>query len=163
MCGLSCSKCMFWICYKVSLLLAHTTDSLIFERKNKTEWLVFIFLYCPLCIISPWLLCSIVYNNEFSARLSVGSIMRLRAAAITSMSQDSETDTAMILRLARHFLHVNKCQQDGTDVKDSSSDEKLNHQIYENQYEDDVAGIDFFSIMRLKKFLTKARMTYVII
>ncbi|KAM1158445.1 hypothetical protein ACFXTH_031815 [Malus domestica] len=83
---------------------------------------------------------SIVYNNEFSARLSVGSIMRLRAAAITSMSQDSETDTAMILRLARHFLHVNKCQQDGTDVKDSSSDEKLNHQIYENQYEDDAAA-----------------------
>ncbi|BBG93528.1 lipase class 3 family protein, partial [Prunus dulcis] len=85
---------------------------------------------------------SIVYNNEFSSRLSVGSIMRLRAAAITAMSQDSETDTAMILRLARHFLHVSKYQQNGTEVKDSASDvtsraiteEKLNDHIYESEY-----------------------------
>lgn len=84
---------------------------------------------------------SIVYNNEFSARLSVGSILRLRGAAITAMSQDSETDSALILRLARHFLNVSKYQQDRTEVKDPDSDvisraitaENINHPFFGTQ------------------------------
>lgn len=56
---------------------------------------------------------SIVYNNEFSARLSVGSILRLRAAAIMTLSQDSKTDTALIYRLARRFLYLGQYQSWG--------------------------------------------------
>ncbi|XP_038723843.1 diacylglycerol lipase-beta isoform X2 [Tripterygium wilfordii] len=63
---------------------------------------------------------SIVYNNEFSARLSVGAILRLRAAVITTLSQDESTDTALIFRLARSFLKASKYQLSGTEVKDPS-------------------------------------------
>ncbi|KAK9141358.1 hypothetical protein Scep_011039 [Stephania cephalantha] len=51
---------------------------------------------------------SIVYNDEFSARLSVNSITRLRAAAITALSQDSTADSAMIWRLAQRVLQISK-------------------------------------------------------
>nr|XP_004298040.2 PREDICTED: uncharacterized protein LOC101307112 isoform X3 [Fragaria vesca subsp. vesca] len=86
---------------------------------------------------------SIVYNNEFSARLSVGSIMRLRGAAITAMSQDSAADSATILRLARHFLNITKHQQDRTEVKDPALDAnseeittgKLSHEICRPQFD----------------------------
>ncbi|XP_050374330.1 uncharacterized protein LOC126791877 isoform X2 [Argentina anserina] len=86
---------------------------------------------------------SIVYNNEFSARLSVRSILRLRGAAITAMSQDSEADSATILRLARHFLHVTKHQHDRSEGKDRASDaycgaitpEELCHQTCRSQFD----------------------------
>lgn len=68
------------------------------------------------------LFCSIVLNNEFSSRLSVGSILRLRAAAITALSQDSTTDTAMIFRLARRFLYVSQYQRNRTQVMEPASD-----------------------------------------
>lgn len=77
---------------------------------------------------------SIVHNSEFSARLSVGSILRLRAAAITALSQDTETDTAMIFRLARRFLYVSKYQRNRTEGKDAYSGtimaEDLSHHNY---------------------------------
>lgn len=47
---------------------------------------------------------SIVYNDEFSARLSVNSILRLRSAAITALSDSSSADKAVIFKLARKFL-----------------------------------------------------------
>ncbi|XP_043724432.1 uncharacterized protein LOC122671340 isoform X2 [Telopea speciosissima] len=50
---------------------------------------------------------SILYNDEFSSRLSVCSILRLRAAAITALSQDSAADSAMICNLARRVLYPN--------------------------------------------------------
>lgn len=50
--------------------------------------------------------CSIVYQNEFSSRLSAASIMRLRASAIMALSQDGSTDSTMVLKLARQFLFV---------------------------------------------------------
>ncbi|KAA8531338.1 hypothetical protein F0562_006047 [Nyssa sinensis] len=53
---------------------------------------------------------SIVHNNEFSAYLSVASILRLRKAAILALSQDSTTDTSIISKLARRFLFVSKYQ-----------------------------------------------------
>ncbi|KAF2300115.1 hypothetical protein GH714_009165 [Hevea brasiliensis] len=62
---------------------------------------------------------SIIHDNEFSARLSVGSILRLRAAAIMALSEDSKTDTAFIFRLARRFLYISKWQR-GIEVKDPS-------------------------------------------
>ncbi|XP_073008012.1 uncharacterized protein [Typha latifolia] len=56
---------------------------------------------------------TIVYNDEFSARLSVNSILRLRSAAIASLSDDSLADSAMIQKLARRILHVNKYHEIG--------------------------------------------------
>ncbi|KAG7995216.1 hypothetical protein I3843_01G097100 [Carya illinoinensis] len=91
---------------------------------------------------------SIVYDNEFSARLSFGSILRLRAAAITALSQDTKTDKATIFRLARQFLNLSVCQRSGTEVNNPASDvyhgaitgEDLNHQVYESEYLNDSRG-----------------------
>lgn len=52
-------------------------------------------------------LCSIVYQHEFSARLSVTSVLRLRASALVALSSDSNTDSTAIYRLARLFLGEN--------------------------------------------------------
>lgn len=54
--------------------------------------------------------CSIVYNKEFSARLSVASIMRLRAAALTALSQET-TDARITSKLARRFLFLSKYEK----------------------------------------------------
>ncbi|CDY10147.1 BnaC05g03900D [Brassica napus] len=51
---------------------------------------------------------SIVLDNEFSSRLSYGSIRRLQVAAIKVLSQDPKADTALIFRLARRFLSASK-------------------------------------------------------
>ncbi|KAE8712325.1 putative transcription factor [Hibiscus syriacus] len=51
---------------------------------------------------------SIIHDSEFSTRLSVGSILRLRAAAITALSENTQTDSTLILRLARQFLYASK-------------------------------------------------------
>ncbi|KAK4751260.1 hypothetical protein SAY87_004742 [Trapa incisa] len=51
---------------------------------------------------------SIIYDNEFSARLSVRSVLRLRVAALTALSEDEKTDNALIFRLAHQFLFLNK-------------------------------------------------------
>ncbi|WCJ41481.1 lipase class 3 family protein [Euphorbia peplus] len=76
---------------------------------------------------------SIIHDSEFSARLSVGSVLRLRASAITALSEDSKTDTALIFRLARQFLYVNKCQIEVKDPSDLhspvSSVEDLRYEI----------------------------------
>lgn len=61
---------------------------------------------------------SIVFNNEFSARLSVASIMRLRASALMVLSEDTSTDSAMIFRLARRFLYVSKFEATRVEEKD---------------------------------------------
>ncbi|KAI4334779.1 hypothetical protein L6164_013489 [Bauhinia variegata] len=80
---------------------------------------------------------SIVFGNEFSTRLSIGSVMRLRAAAIQSLSQDANADTAMILKLARRFLYVSNYQRNKIEEKDRSdyssgaiSREDPNRQFY---------------------------------
>lgn len=66
--------------------------------------------------------CSIVFNNEFSSRLSVGSIMRLRAAAMKALSQDSKDKSTPIFQLARRFLYLSSYERDGTERKNSQSD-----------------------------------------
>ncbi|KAJ0977010.1 hypothetical protein J5N97_012484 [Dioscorea zingiberensis] len=55
---------------------------------------------------------TIVYNDEFSARLSINSILRLRSAAITALSDSSLADKAIIFKLARKFL-ANKNHENG--------------------------------------------------
>lgn len=51
---------------------------------------------------------SIVYRYEFSSRLSVNSIMRLRAAAISALSQDSSADSALIYKLTQQIFNISK-------------------------------------------------------
>jgi hypothetical protein len=138
MCGFSCSKCLFRICYKVNVIVTHATDS--FEVRDVLFVIGFLCMY----VLSLRIFCSIVHNSEFSACLSVGSILRLRAAAITALSQDTKTDTAMIFRLARRFLYVSKYQRNRTDVEDAYSGtimaEDLNHHNYGSQYQNDSQG-----------------------
>ncbi|XP_039773320.1 diacylglycerol lipase-beta-like isoform X1 [Panicum virgatum] len=57
---------------------------------------------------------SIICNYEFSSRLSINSILRLRSAAISALSDNSPADTAMIQKLARRILHVNRYHDNGT-------------------------------------------------
>ena len=52
-----------------------------------------------------------MYNDEFSARLSVNSILRLRAAAIAALSDDSSADSAIISKLTRRTVQLRKCQE----------------------------------------------------
>lgn len=47
---------------------------------------------------------SIVYNDEFSSRLSVSSIKRLRVAAVKALAAESSSDSGTITRLARQLL-----------------------------------------------------------
>nr|CAB3484933.1 unnamed protein product [Digitaria exilis] len=57
---------------------------------------------------------TIICNDEFSSRLSINSILRLRSAAISALSDNSPADTAMIQKLARRILHVNRYHDNGT-------------------------------------------------
>ncbi|KAG2567039.1 hypothetical protein PVAP13_7NG224500 [Panicum virgatum] len=57
---------------------------------------------------------TIICNYEFSSRLSINSILRLRSAAISALSDNSPADTAMIQKLARRILHVNRYHDNGT-------------------------------------------------
>ncbi|VYS45129.1 unnamed protein product [Arabidopsis thaliana] len=80
---------------------------------------------------------SIVLDNEFSSRLSYGSIRRLQVAAIKVLSQDPKADTALIFRLARRFLSASKRQRENVEEKTSeeaidvnNSPESQHDQIY---------------------------------
>ncbi|CAM8979453.1 unnamed protein product [Rhodiola kirilowii] len=64
---------------------------------------------------------TIVYDNEFSARLSVASILRLRGAALTALSQDPKTDTALVFKLARRFLYIGNYLGYSTEGVDATS------------------------------------------
>lgn len=80
---------------------------------------------------------SIVNNDEFSARLSVASIMRLQAAALKSLSEDGTVDITTILKLAHHFTSLNVCQNDGESSMNSlaarsSCTNQINHSQLEN-------------------------------
>ncbi|CAL0316295.1 unnamed protein product [Lupinus luteus] len=89
---------------------------------------------------------SIIFGNEFSSRLSIGSVMRLRAAAITSLSQDPKADGAMIFKLARRCLTISKYQRNKVEADESDyysgaiDREDLNHQISRSQHETDNKG-----------------------
>ncbi|CAN1732026.1 Diacylglycerol lipase-alpha [Linum perenne] len=80
---------------------------------------------------------SIVHENEFSTRLSVGSIMRLRADAVMALSQHSKPDSTLIFKLARRFLLMNKCQKRMImdDVKHPNSTLKDSNGIPSQEYE----------------------------
>ncbi|CAK9165350.1 unnamed protein product [Ilex paraguariensis] len=67
---------------------------------------------------------SIVYNNEFSSRLSVASIMRLRGAAISVLSEDATADSTVISKLARRFLFLSNHEQ--IKQEDRQQDSNLN-------------------------------------
>lgn len=85
--------------------------------------IVFLSFWLLRPLLSFLSFCSIVFNNEFSARLSVRSVLQLRADAITALSTDSKTDKATISRLAHRFLHVSKNQRYKTGVMHPASDD----------------------------------------
>lgn len=124
-----------------NVVTSHATDSF---KSSGCLFGVDFFLY----VLSLWTFYSIVYDNEFSSRLSVGSILRLRAAAITALSQDTKTDKATVFQLARQFLNLSECQRSGTEVNNPASDvyygaiagEECNHQVYESEYLNDSHG-----------------------
>lgn len=66
-----------------------------------------------------------MYDNEFSARLSVASILRLRGAALTALSQDPNTDTALVFKLARRFLYIGNHLGYSTDAVGAASDREV--------------------------------------
>ncbi|XP_010241535.1 PREDICTED: uncharacterized protein LOC104586101 isoform X2 [Nelumbo nucifera] len=106
-----------------------------------------VYSYGPLPFVDPVIgeacqdfITSIVYNDEFSSRLSVRSILRLRAAAIQALSEDPAANSAMICRLANKILHVSKYQSGGQEVKISTpspsgivTSEDNNHQMYKRR------------------------------
>ncbi|KAL2613069.1 hypothetical protein R1flu_024761 [Riccia fluitans] len=47
---------------------------------------------------------SIIYNDEFSSRLSVAAIMRLRAAALQALATDASTDSALVMKLTKRLF-----------------------------------------------------------
>uniref|UniRef100_A0A0E0KS55 Uncharacterized protein n=1 Tax=Oryza punctata TaxID=4537 RepID=A0A0E0KS55_ORYPU len=71
---------------------------------------------------------TIVCNDEFSSRLSINSILRLRSAAIRALSDNSPADTAMIQKLARRILNVNKYHDNGPDGRAVSTERRFPHQ-----------------------------------
>lgn len=115
MCGFSCCRCLFRIRHQVISLVIHAVES--FLGKSSTPLLQEIF------IVNVWAFYSIVYDNEFSARLSVGSIMRLRASALMALSNDTKADSASIFRLARQFLYT--CKDEVDKLKENDSSEYL--------------------------------------
>ena len=118
-------------------------------------------LFLTITEVVKWSLrfCSIVLNNEFSSRLSAESILRLRAAAITALSEDSTADMTMIFRLARRFLYVSNFQRNRTEVMEPASNphpgsirsENLSHHAYESQDLFDSRG----NFTHYKKCITK--------
>lgn len=102
----------------------------------------------PLCNESFWPCCSIVFNNEYSARLSLRSVLQLRADAITALSEDSKTDTATIFRLARRCIFVSMYQRNKIGVMHRDSDvsvvtiksENLNNHTCESRSPNDSKG-----------------------
>ncbi|ESQ36341.1 hypothetical protein EUTSA_v10006938mg [Eutrema salsugineum] len=75
---------------------------------------------------------SIVLDNEFSSRLSYGSIRRLQVAAIKVLSQDPKADTALVFRLARRFLSASKRQRQDV-VQENTSGEATPSIIEQDQ------------------------------
>ncbi|KAL0797404.1 hypothetical protein Bca101_052578 [Brassica carinata] len=65
---------------------------------------------------------SIVLDNEFSSRLSYGSIRRLQVAALKVLSQDPKADTALIFRLARRFLSASKRQRQNVEEEQATGE-----------------------------------------
>jgi hypothetical protein len=47
---------------------------------------------------------SVIYNDEFSSRLSVAAIMRLRVAALQALAADANTDSALLTKLTNQLF-----------------------------------------------------------
>ncbi|CAM6120436.1 unnamed protein product [Calypogeia fissa] len=73
---------------------------------------------------------SIIYNDEFSSRLSVAAVMRLRAAALRALATDSNTDSALVSKLTRRLFKT-KSQSD-SEAGDSSQGSRRRRRRYSN-------------------------------
>ncbi|GJS54723.1 Sn1-specific diacylglycerol lipase beta [Tanacetum coccineum] len=82
---------------------------------------------------------SIVYDTEFSSRLSVASIIRLQTCAMMALSNDADADSAIMQKVARRFLSVStflwtKHQEESPTSASGSSSLPL---IRDNKHEDE--------------------------
>ncbi|OAY73889.1 hypothetical protein ACMD2_01234 [Ananas comosus] len=89
----------------------------------------------------------IIYNDEFSARLSVNSIIRLRAAAVRALSNDCSGNSAIISKLVRKILNAKKYNQNGDDhttpnpsIEDDTEIVEYNHQIHKSHLKYTIKG-----------------------
>lgn len=73
MCGLCDSRCMLTICYQVKF-------EILYKR-------IILYSYIFVDADKPSITCSIVHNDEFSARLSMNSVIRLRGLAVKALSK----------------------------------------------------------------------------
>lgn len=162
MCGFSCSRCMFRICHKVIandtgwskasycpllLFFSCVPTNSVNNNRSKDLYIDFLLPGTP-NNGGAWTSCSIVYGNEFSARLSVGSILRLRGATLTALSEDTTTDTAVIFRLARRLLHLsryrgskNKEKGPGLDIHPGAATAEGISHIHGSQHMNNTEGI----------------------
>jgi ribosomal protein S7 len=56
----------------------------------------------------------VIYNDEFSSRLSVAAIMRLRVAALQALAADANTDSALLTKLTNQLFregHRNESEE----------------------------------------------------
>lgn len=114
MCGQNCGRCLLRLCDQVAEI------HIFFNTKIMPSFLTLSNLS------------SVVYNDEFSARLSVNSIIRLRAAAMTALSENSSADSAMIHKVVRRILHSNRPQGNGDNDNVSSSSHQPARTVHEN-------------------------------
>lgn len=102
------------------------------------------FIFTLIHYLTYFCLLSIVYNDEFSARLSVRSIIRLRTAAITALSDDSTTDSDIIHKITRQILQVGNSQQKkknhSSDTLDSDESEIQNKHPCKSNFKHTVKG-----------------------
>lgn len=129
MCGSGGSRCLFRIHYQVLPMCYYLCDN----------WVLLLICY-KINFHLYWHLFSIVNNDEFSARLSVASIMRLQAAALRALSEDGTVDITTIFKLAHHFTSLSVCQKSMNDGESSvnsltamsSCTNEINHSQLEN-------------------------------
>ncbi|KAL4586014.1 hypothetical protein LXL04_010644 [Taraxacum kok-saghyz] len=101
-----------------------------------------VYSYGPLPCLDPVLanacsgfVTSIVYDNEFSSRLSGASIVRLQRAAMLALSTDADADSAVMHKLARRFLSVSTYLWSKPHEQPSSSGSSSNDNKHPNNGE----------------------------
>ncbi|CAM6029646.1 unnamed protein product [Sphagnum balticum] len=70
---------------------------------------------------------SVIYNDEFSSRLSVAAIMRLRVAALQALAADANTDSALLTKLTNQLFregHRNE-RRENIDSKGVAEEEDI--------------------------------------
>ncbi|KAG0625088.1 hypothetical protein M758_2G026800 [Ceratodon purpureus] len=79
---------------------------------------------------------SVIYNDEYSSRLSVASVMRLRNRALLALESNSEGDSVSLSKLAWSFLGSSE-QTNSSNVLPHHSDERRSESLTTEIHEDE--------------------------